>query len=110
MERFAPCCVAPVTICPAIERPFGRTCIIGSVSPNQEQQVCEALVNLGPIDTELGLHAEGVRTIQRVLHCSLDDARAALSDLRVRKRIEESAAEPTRPNEPFSFSWIRPAQ
>lgn len=80
------------------------------VSPEQEQQVCDALVNLGPVDTEQGLHAEGVRTIQGVLHCSLDDARAALRDLRLRKRIQETSAsnEPDDPHAGLSFSWVRP--
>jgi hypothetical protein len=80
------------------------------VSPEQEQQVCDALVNLGPVDTEQGLHAEGVRTIQEVLHCSLDDARAALGDLRLRKRVQETTApnKPDGPQSPLSFSWVRP--
>ena len=77
------------------------------VSPEQEQQVCDALVNLGPVDTEQGLHAEGVRTIQAVLQCSLDEARAALGDLRLRKRIQETTA-PNGPQSPLSFSWVRP--
>ena len=62
------------------------------MSPEQEQLVCDALVHLGPIETEQGLHAEGVRTIQRVLQCTLDDARATLRELRVRKLIEETTA------------------
>ena len=80
------------------------------VSPEQEQQVCDALVNLGPVDTEQGLHAEGVRTIQDVLHCSLDDARAALRDLRLRNLIQETTApiESDGPQSPLSFSWVRP--
>jgi hypothetical protein len=79
------------------------------VSPEQEQQVCDALVNLGPLDTELGLHAEGVLTIQGLLHCSLDEARAALRDLRMRERIQETAApDQPDPQSPPSFSWVRP--
>jgi len=77
------------------------------VSPEQEQQVCDALVNLGPVDTEQGLHAEGVRTIQGVLRCSLDDARAVMRDLRLRKRIQETTA-PDGPQAGLSFSWVRP--
>jgi hypothetical protein len=82
------------------------------VSPEQEEQVCDALVNLGPVDTEQGLHAEGVRTIQRVLRCSLDDARKAMVDLRLRKRIQETTApdEPDRPQSGLSFSWVRPGR
>ena len=49
------------------------------VLPEQEQLVCDALMHLGPVETEQGFHAEGVRTIQEVLHCSLDDARATES-------------------------------
>ena len=48
-------------------------------------------MNLGAIDTEQGLHAEGVRPIQGVLHCSVDDARAALHNLRARRQIQETA-------------------
>ena len=40
-------------------RPKGYT--RGWMSPEQEQQVCDALVNLGMLETEQGLHAEGVR-------------------------------------------------
>lgn len=77
------------------------------VSSEQEQLVCDALVHLGPLETEQGLHAEGVRTIQEVMHCTVDDARDVLRDLRVRKRIEET----TTPHEPLDqphFRWVRP--
>ena len=60
------------------------------MSPEQGQLVCDALVHLGPVETEQGLHAEGVRKIQEVLHCSLADARSTLRELRLRKRIEET--------------------
>lgn len=103
------------SISPATRRPQKATCTSDGlytwiVSPEQEQQVCDALVNLGPVDTEQGLHAEGVGTIQRVLHCSLDDARAALRDLRLRKRIQETTApdELDGPQSALSFSWVRP--
>jgi hypothetical protein len=76
------------------------------VSPEQEQQVCDALVNLGQVDTELGLHAEGVHKVQEVLHCSIDDARAVLNDLRIRKRIQETTVRDG-PQSPLSFSWVR---
>jgi hypothetical protein len=56
----------------------------------EEQLLCDALVHLGPVETEQGLHAEGVRKIQEVLHCTLADARTTLRELRVRKRIEET--------------------
>lgn len=79
------------------------------MSPEQEERLCAALVNLGPLETEQGLHAEGVRTIQEILQCSLADARAAFQELRVNKRIEETTA----PREEDSdqtlhFRWVRP--
>ena len=84
------------------------------MSPEQEEQVCDALVNLGELETEQGLHAEGVHAIQGVLHCSWDDARAVLGELRVRRRIEETTlstddAPDGRGTVP-SFRWIRPDQ
>jgi hypothetical protein len=77
------------------------------VSPEQEQLVCDALVHLGPLGTEQGLHAEGVRTIQEVLHCTVDEARAMLFDLRVRKRIQETTTPHDHLDEPH-FRWVRP--
>jgi hypothetical protein len=77
------------------------------MSPEQEQVVCDALVQLGPLETQQGLHTEGVLTIQDVLQCSLDDARSAMRELRVRKRIEESATPVEHPDEPH-FRWVRP--
>jgi hypothetical protein len=76
------------------------------VSPEQEQLVCDALVHLGPIETEQGLHAEGVRTIQRVLQCTLDDARGTLRELRVRKLIEETTAPIEDVDQPH-FRWVQ---
>ena len=77
------------------------------MSPEQEQLVCDALVHLGPVETEQGLHAEGVRKIQEVLHCSLEDARTTLRELRARKRIEETAAPVEELDQPH-FRWVRP--
>ena len=77
------------------------------MSPEQEQLLCDALVDLGPVETEQGLHAEGVLKIQEVLHCSLDDARAALRDLRLRKRIEETTTPLEHLDQP-RFRWVRP--
>ena len=81
------------------------------VSPEQEEQLCDALVGLGPLETELGLHAEGVRTIQDVLQCSREDARAALRELRLHKRIEETTTPehqvPER-RQGRHFRWVRP--
>jgi len=73
--------------------------------------VCDALINLGALDTEQGLHAEAIRAIQNVLQCSLDDARAALRELRVHKRIEEtttSSDHDVDPDAALRFQWIRP--
>jgi hypothetical protein len=77
------------------------------MSPEQEQVVCDALVQLGPFETQQGLHTEGVRTIQNVLQCSLDDARSAMRELRVRKRIEETTTPVEHPDEQH-FRWVRP--
>ena len=44
------------------------------VSPDQEAQVCDALVNLGWLENDHALHAEGVRAIRQALGCSMDDA------------------------------------
>ena len=78
------------------------------VSPEQEQLVCDALVHLGPVETEQGLHAEGIRTIQDALHCTLDDARATLRELRVSKRIEETTTPLEHLDQP-RFRWVRPS-
>jgi hypothetical protein len=81
------------------------------VSQEQEEQVCDALVNLGALETEQGLHAEGVRAIQNVLQCSLDDARVALRELRVHKRIEEATASFDHAGDLDAaprFRWVRP--
>ena len=78
------------------------------MSPEQEQLLCDALVNLGPIETEQGLHAEGVRKIQEVLHCTLDDARSILRELRIRKRIEEMAISIKELDQPH-FRWVQPS-
>jgi hypothetical protein len=78
------------------------------MSPEQEQLVCDALVHLGPVETEQGLHAEGVRKIQEVLHCSLTDARSTLRELRLRKRIEETTTSTEQPDQPH-FRWVQPS-
>ena len=79
------------------------------MSPEEEHLVCDALVNLGPVETQQGLHAEGVRTIQRVLNCSLDDARATLGELRVRKLIQETATPIEQLDQP-RFRWVEPSE
>jgi hypothetical protein len=77
------------------------------MSPEQEQLLCEALVNLGPVETEQRLHAEGVHKIQEVLHCTLADARTTLRELRVRKRIEETTTPIEKLDQPH-FRWVQP--
>ena len=78
------------------------------MSPEQEQLLCDALVHLGPVETEQGLHAEGVRRIQEVLHCTLADARTTLRELRVRKSIEETIAPIEQLDQPH-FRWVQPS-
>ena len=76
------------------------------MSPEQEQLLCDALVNLGPVETEQGLHAEGVRKIQEVMHCTPADARTMLRELRVRKRIEETTRPIDQLDQPH-FRWVQ---
>ena len=85
------------------------------MSPKQEQELVDALVDLGAIETEQGLHAEGVRAIQELLRSSLDEARAAFRDLRTRGLIEETTepggAAVGHSNSPaLHFRWVRPAR
>jgi len=89
---------------------YGR-CYTLAVSPEQERLVCDALVNLGTLGTEQGLHAEGVRAVQNALQCSLDDARAALNELRGNNRIEEITTSFDHDGDPdaaLGFRWVRP--
>ena len=58
------------------------------MTPDQETQVCDALSNLGWLETEHALHGEGVRAIRGLRRCSSEDAIAILRDLRVRKLID----------------------
>ena len=78
------------------------------MSPEQEQILCDALVELGPMETEQGLHSEGVRKVQELLDCTLADARNALRELRVRKRIEETAIPVEQLDQPH-FRWVQPS-
>jgi hypothetical protein len=77
------------------------------VSPEQQQQLVNALVNLGAMETQQGLHAEGVRAIQELLQCSIDEARAVLRELRMSGSIEETASEEPSPPVPH-FRWVKP--
>ena len=83
------------------------------MSPEQEQQVCEALVNLGWLEDDHALHAEGVRVIRELLVCSPDDAKTVLHDLRSRKLIDVTitpgVALDTRKQTPVAqLRWARP--
>jgi hypothetical protein len=83
------------------------------VSPEQEQQVCDALVNLGWLESDHALHAEGVRVIRELLVCSTDDAKAVLYDLRLRKVIDVTTAAGAEPDtrKPVlvtKLRWVRP--
>ena len=76
------------------------------MSREQEQLLCDALVQLGPVDTEQGLHAEGVNKIQEVLNCTPDVARNTLRELRVRKLIEETTTPVEQFDRPY-FRWVQ---
>jgi hypothetical protein len=83
------------------------------MSPDQEQQVCDALVNLGWLENDHALHAEGVIAIIGVLHCSTDEAKAVLGDLRSRKRIDVTitpggALDERKPMPVAQVRWVRP--
>jgi len=76
------------------------------MTPAQETQVIDALITLGWLETQQGLHSEGVSAIQEVLQCSREDAIAVFRDLRVRKMIEEEGALDAQQG--ARFRWIRP--
>jgi hypothetical protein len=83
------------------------------MSPDQEAQVCDALVNLGWLENDHALHAEGVRAIRQALGCSMDDAKAVLHDLRSRKLIEITITpggelDARKPMPLAKFRWERP--
>jgi hypothetical protein len=61
---------------------------VPKLTPDQEEQVCEALIKLGWLETEHALHSEGVRAVQSVLQCSTEDAKTTLGDLRARKLVD----------------------
>jgi hypothetical protein len=90
------------------QRSYSEALYTWLMSPEQEQLLCDALVHLGPVETEQGLHAEGVRKIQEVLHCTLADARTTLRELRVRNRIEEATTPTERLDQPH-FRWVQPS-
>jgi len=85
---------------------------LGVMSPKREQELVDALVELGAIETQQGLHAEGVRAIQERLGCSLDEARAAFRELRVQGLVEETTepgGEAVGHESALHFRWVRPA-
>jgi hypothetical protein len=59
-----------------------------AVSPDQEERVCDALVNLSWLENDHALHAEAVIAIRNILGCSTDEAKAVLGDLRTRNLID----------------------
>jgi len=81
--------------------------LVASMSPEEEGQVCNALVNLGWLENDHALHAEGVQSIRDVLQCTLTEAKAVLGELRLRKRIDVAVKEGGEPM-PAKLRWIRP--
>ena len=59
-----------------------------TLSPDQEREICDALIRLGWLETQHALHMEGVCAIPNVLQCSAADAIDMLRDLRERNLIE----------------------
>ena len=83
------------------------------MTPDQEQQVCDALVNLGWLENDHALHAEGVHAIRGVLGCSTDEAKAVLGDLRTRKLIDLTITpggvlDARKPMPVAKLRWVRP--
>ena len=83
------------------------------MSPDEEDKVCDALVNLGWLENDHALHAEGVQSICDVLHCTIDEAKAVLRDLRLRKCIDVTITQggvldARKPMPIAKLRWIRP--
>ena len=81
---------------------------------DQEEQVCEVLIQLGWLETEHALHGEGVRAVRDVFQCSTEDAKTILGDLRARKLIELEITpggqlDPRKAMPVAQWRWIRPA-
>jgi hypothetical protein len=84
------------------------------LSRDQEKQVCELLTNLGWLETEHALHAEGVRAIREALQCSIEDAKTVLGDLRARKIVDLEITpggqlDARKPMPVAQWRWIEPA-
>lgn len=82
----------------------GGCILVASMAPDKEEQVCNALVNLGWLENDHALHAEGVQSIRDALQCSLNEAKAMLGELRFRKRIDVAVM----PDGVAKLRWIRP--
>ena len=87
--------------------------IMPKVTPNQEEQICDALIRLGWLETEQALHIEGVRTVRDVLQCSIEDAKTVLGDVRARKLVDVDITsggqlDARKPMPVAQFRWIRP--
>jgi hypothetical protein len=81
---------------------------------DQEKQVCEALIQLGWLETEHALHSEGLRAVRDVLQCSTENAKTVLGDLRTRKLVDLEVTpggqlDVREPVPLAQFRWIRPA-
>ena len=77
--------------------------------------MCDALVNLGWLENDHALHAEGVGAILGMLHCSTDEAKAVLGELRSRKLIEITITpggglDAREPMPVAKWRWIRPVK
>jgi hypothetical protein len=83
------------------------------MSPEQEDQVCDALAHLGWLENDHALHAEGVRVVMEQLSCSLEDAKSMLRDLRARKCIDVTTSpgnehDAGKPMPLGTIRWVRP--
>jgi hypothetical protein len=74
------------------------------MTAEEERQVCDALIGLGWLETEHGLHGEGVRAICGVLGCSSEDAVDVLHDVRLRKLVDIETGSGLGPRR---LRWVR---
>jgi hypothetical protein len=70
---------------------------------------------VGWLESDHALHVEGVHKIQGVLHCSIDEAKAVLGDLRTRKLIDMTitpggALDAREPMPVAKWRWIQPVK
>lgn len=83
------------------------------MTPGQEQMVCAALVDLGWLENDHALHAEGIRVVCEVLDCTTNQAKLILHDLRSREKIDVVTSATEQPDERLPSSgarirWVRP--